>query len=248
MLASTIENLFNLIDKIIFKYPKNGYTYDIEHAKQYLIKDALYTIKEINLSIERLVLGLEGNQLLRVKSRQLVAFREMGHAIIGILSKNHSKFNKVFINLSSPNSPGYTLFKPEMNSLLLKEALFEHLMILLAGRIAEEEIFGVSITTGASNDLFEVHKLATNMIEKYGMGSHIVYPSNSEKYKILKDDDIIHLIECAYQICKNIIHKYKDLIIYTSKILIKNKIITFNELEDIINNSTLSNNILYLDE
>jgi ATP-dependent Zn protease len=108
-------------------------------------------------------------------------------------------------------------------------------MILLAGRIAEEEIFGLSITTGASNDLFEAHKLATNMIDKYGMGTHIIYPSNSEKYKILKDNDIINLIEYAEQISREIIHKSKDLILYTSKLLIKNKIITFDELENIIN-------------
>jgi cell division protease FtsH len=217
--------------------------YALRNNKEY------FNIKDINFIYDKIFTGWQPiDHEFTDNMIERIAIHEMGHAIIGILSKNHSKFNKVVINLSSPNSPGYTLFKPEMNSLLLKEALFEHLMILLAGRIAEEEIFGVSITTGASNDLFEVHKLATNMIEKYGMGSHIVYPSNSEKYKILKDDDIIHLIECAYQICKNIIHKYKDLIIYTSKILIKNKIITFNELEDIINNSTLSNNILYLDE
>ena len=208
-----------------------------------------FNMKDINFIYDKIFTGWQPiDHEFTDNMIERIAIHEMGHAIIGILSKNHSKFNKVVINLSSPNSPGYTLFKPEMNSLHIKEALFEHLMILLAGRIAEEEIFGLSITTGASNDLFEVHKLATNMIEKYGMGSHIIYPSNSEKYKILKDDDIIYLIECAYQISKNIIHKYKDLIIYTSKILIKNKIITFNELEYIINNSTINNNIIYLDE
>ena len=208
-----------------------------------------FNMKDINFIYDKIFTGWQPiDHEFTDNMIERIAIHEMGHAIIGILSKNHSKFNKVVINLSSPNSPGYTLFKPEMNSLQIKEALFEHLMILLAGRIAEEEIFGLSITTGASNDLFEVHKLATNMIEKYGMGSHIIYPSNSEKYKILKDDDIIYLIECAYQISKNIIHKYKDLIIYTSKILIKNKIITFNELEYIINNSTINNNIIYLDE
>lgn len=164
-----------------------------------------------------------------------IAVHEMGHAIIGILSQYHSKLNKVVINLSSPNSPGYTVFRPEINSLQLKEALFEHLMILLAGRIAEEEIFGLSITTGASNDLYEVHKLAVNMIDKYGMGTHIIYPSNSEKYKIFRDTDIINLIEYAEQLSREIIHNSKDLIIYTSKILIEKKIITFNELENIIN-------------
>lgn len=195
-----------------------------------------FTMDDVNFIYDKILTGWQpieheftDNIILRI------AVHEMGHAIIGILSQYHSKLNKVVINLSSPNSPGYTVFKPEVNSLQLKEALFEHLMILLAGRIAEEEIFGLSITTGASNDLYEAHKLATNMIDKYGMGSHVIYPSNSEKYKILKDNDIINLIEYAEQITREIIHKSKDLILFTSKILIEKKIITFNELESIIN-------------
>lgn len=197
-----------------------------------------FTMTDVNFIYDKILIGWQptdheftDNIIARI------AVHEMGHAIIGILSQFHSKLNKVVINLSSPNSPGYTVFKSEINSLQLKEALFEHLMILLAGRIAEEEIFGLSITTGASNDLFEAHKLATNMIEKYGMGTHIIYPSNSEKYKILKDNDIINLIEYAEQISREIIHNSKELILYTSKILIKNKIITFDELENIINNN-----------
>jgi len=172
-----------------------------------------------------------------------IAVHEMGHAIIGYLTQYHSKLNKVVINLSSPNSPGYTVFRPDVNSLQLKESLFEHLMILLAGRIAEEEIFGLSITTGASNDLYEAHLLATNMIEKYGMGTHIIYPCNSEKYKILKDNDIINIIEYASQISKEVINASKDLIIHTSKLLIKKKIITFDELEEIINYNYKKKNI-----
>jgi len=166
-----------------------------------------------------------------------IAVHEMGHAIVGYLSQYHSKLNKVVINLSSPNSPGYTLFRPDTNSVQLKEALFEHLMILLAGRIAEEEIFGVSITTGASNDLFEVHKLAVKMIENYGMGTHTIYPLNSEKYKILKDNDIINLIEYAEQISRELIISCRDLILYTSKLLVEKKIIKYDELENIINNN-----------
>jgi cell division protease FtsH len=195
-----------------------------------------FTMDDINFIYDKILTGWQPtDHEFTDNIIERIAVHEMGHAIIGILSQYHSKLNKVVINLSSPNSPGYTVFRPEINSLQLKEALFEHLMILLAGRIAEEEIFGLSITTGASNDLFEAHKLATNMIEKYGMGTHIIYPSNSEKYKIFKDNDIINLIEYAEQLSREIIHKSKDLIIYTSKILIKNKIITFDELENIIN-------------
>jgi len=196
----------------------------------------IFNINDINFIYDKTLAGwspiphnFDKNMLERI------AVHEMGHAIVGYLSQYHSKLNKVVINLSSPNSPGYTVFRPDTNSLQLKESLFEHLMILLAGRIAEEEIFGVSITTGASNDLFEVHKLAVKMIENYGMGTHVIYPLNSEKYKILKDNDIINLIEYAEQLSRELIISCRDLILYTSKLLVEKKIIKYDELETIIN-------------
>ena len=112
-----------------------------------------------------------------------IAIHEMGHAVVGFLSKHHSKMSKVVINLSSPKSPGYTVFETSTSNIYVREALFEHLMILLSGRIAEEVFYNVSVTTGALNDFEEALKLAEKMVLYYGMGSNIIYPSNSEKYK-----------------------------------------------------------------
>ena len=85
-----------------------------------------------------------------------IAIHEMGHAIVGILSQHHSKMTKVVINLSSPRTPGYTVFEPSTSNIHTREALFEHLAILLAGRIAEEVCYDVSVTTGAINDFEEL--------------------------------------------------------------------------------------------
>jgi len=93
-----------------------------------------------------------------------IAIHEMGHAIVGILSKYHSKMSKVVINLSSPKSPGYTVFEASTSNIYTREALFEHLMILLSGRIAEEVFYNVSVTTGAINDFEEALKLAEKMV------------------------------------------------------------------------------------
>jgi cell division protease FtsH len=73
-----------------------------------------------------------------------IAIHEMGHAVVGLFSKHHSKVSKVVINLSSPKSPGYTVFEGSTSNIYIREALFEHLMILLAGRIAEEVFYGIS--------------------------------------------------------------------------------------------------------
>jgi ATP-dependent metalloprotease FtsH len=164
-----------------------------------------------------------------------IAIHEMGHAIVGYFSKHHSKMSKVVINLSSPKSPGYTIFESSTSNIYIRESLFEHLMILLSGRIAEEIFYNVSVTTGAINDFEEALKLAEKMVLYYGMGSNIIYPSNSEKYKELIDNDVINLINNAYSYAEIIINSCKDLIYETSEILKKDKLLKAKQIETIIN-------------
>jgi ATP-dependent metalloprotease FtsH len=164
-----------------------------------------------------------------------IAIHEMGHAVVGFFSKHHSKMSKVVINLSSPKSPGYTVFESSTSNIYVREALFEHLMILLSGRIAEEVFYNVSVTTGALNDFEEALKLAEKMVLYYGMGSNIIYPSNSEKYRELIDNDVIELINNAYRCAQMIISTCKDLIQETSEILKKDKLLKADALNLLIN-------------
>jgi ATP-dependent metalloprotease FtsH len=163
-----------------------------------------------------------------------IAIHEMGHAVVGILSKHHSKMSKVVINLSSPRSPGYTIFERSNTNIYIREALFEHLMILLAGRIAEEVFYDVSVTTGALNDFEEALKLAEKMIMYYGMGKNIIYPSTSEKYKEMVDNEVVELIGEAYKFSQLIIEHCKELILETSEILKKEKLLKADKLHEII--------------
>ena len=163
-----------------------------------------------------------------------IAIHEMGHAVVGLLSKHHSKVSKVIINLSSPKSPGYTVFEGSTSNIYIREALFEHLMILLAGRIAEEVFYDVSVTTGAINDFEEALKLAEKMIIYYGMGQNIIYPSLSEKYKELIDTEVVNLLNDAYKCANIIIENAKDFIKETSEILKQDKIIKVDELNELI--------------
>ena len=163
-----------------------------------------------------------------------IAIHEMGHAIVGFLSKYHSKMSKVVINLSSPKSPGYTVFKSSASTIYTRDALFEHLMILLSGRIAEEVFYNVSVTTGAINDFEEALKLAEKMILYYGMGSNIIYPRSSDKYKEMIDNDVIDLINNAYSYAEVIIIECKSLIYETSELLKKDKILKADKIQKII--------------
>jgi cell division protease FtsH len=163
-----------------------------------------------------------------------IAIHEMGHAIMGILSQHHSKVSKVIINLSAPNTPGYTMFESSTSNIYKREALFEHLMILLGGRIAEEIIYDVSVTTGALNDFDETLKLAEKMVLYYGLGNNIIYPRNSEKYKEIIDDQVIVLIQDAYRMAFMILKECKPLIIECANILKREKILKIDKLMQLI--------------
>ena len=163
-----------------------------------------------------------------------IAIHEMGHAVVGLLSKHHAKMTKVIINLSSPQSPGYTVFETSTSSIYTREALFEHLAILLAGRIAEEMCCDVTVTTGAINDFQEAFKLAEKMIIYYGMGKNVIYPSSSEKYKEIIDTEVINLINDAYLYSQFIIQNSVELIVEGAEILKRDKILNASTLIDII--------------
>lgn len=164
-----------------------------------------------------------------------IAIHELGHAIVGLFSKHHSKMTKVVINLSSPNSPAYTVFENANSNIYTREALFEHLMILLSGRIAEEVFYGVSVTTGAINDFEEAYKLADKMITYYGLGERIIYPSNSETYKEMIDDEISRLIEDAYRYSEFIIQNSKEFISEGAELLKEKKTVKADELIELMN-------------
>ena len=102
------------------------------------------------------------------------------------------------------------------------------------------------MTTGAINDFEEALKLAEKMIIYYGMGSNVIYPSLSEKYKELIDIEVINLINEAYKCSEEIIDKSKELIFETSELLKKNKILKADMLNELI--ATKYSNLISLKE
>jgi len=160
-----------------------------------------------------------------------ICIHELGHAIMGLFAKNHAKVRKVMINLSSPNTPGYTLFENAKSTIYTREGLFEHLAILLGGRIAEELFFGVgAVTNGAINDFEEALKLAHKMVVYYGMGKQMIYPSLSDKYKEMIDEDVIELIHSATDYATSILLENKEKIERGSRILERERILKREDL------------------
>jgi cell division protease FtsH len=196
---------------------------------------ALMEYRDIDSIISKMMVGWQPTEHQFTNDIiERIAIHEMGHAIVGFLSKHHSKVSKVIINLSSPNSPGYTMFESSTSNIYTREALFEHLMILLAGRIAEEVFYDVSVTTGAINDFEEAFKLAEKMIVYYGMGKSLIYPNLSDKYKEKIDAEVIGLINDAYEMAQIIVKKSKKLIYECADILTKEKLLKIDRLTEII--------------
>ena len=167
---------------------------------------------------------------------QRIVIHEMGHAIVGFFSNDHSKLSKVVLNLWSPKTPGYTIFEnsEEDINIYTKNGLFAHLMVLLGGRIAEELFYGYSVTTGARKDLEEAYKLAQNMILQYGMGKKNIYPDLSDQSKFLIDEEVNHILMMAHESASIIIAKSKELIIECSELLKKDSLLKPQQIVDII--------------
>jgi cell division protease FtsH len=108
-------------------------------------------------------------------------------------------------------------------------------MILLAGRIAEEVFYGISVSTGAINDFEEALKLAERMICYYGMGKNLIYPSNSEKYKEIIDTEVTTLINEAYGYAEFLIRNSKDMIQEGAELLKQHKIVKSETLVELMN-------------
>jgi len=162
-----------------------------------------------------------------------IAIHEMGHAIVGLNSPNNFPVTKIVLNWNSPTSPGYTVFDSSINSIPSREMLQEHLGTLLGGRAAEEVFFNKSVTIGAINDLERAYETTKNMIIKYGLGSKLVYPLNSEKFKYEFDKEIENIITDAYTYASEIIKKNRQLIRICANKLIQDKILYPEQIKKI---------------
>ena len=132
------------------------------------------TMREIDDAVDRVVAGMEGTPLTDGKSKRLIAYHEVGHAIIGTLVKDHDPVQKVTL-IPRGQAQGLTWFTPSEDQMLISRAqLKARICGALGGRAAEEVIFGdAEVTTGAGNDLQQVTNMARQMVTKFGMSDDL---------------------------------------------------------------------------
>lgn len=137
------------------------------------------SLDDFTRAIERIVAGLEKkNRLLNPKEREVVAFHEMGHALVAASLPGTDTVHKVSIIPRGIGALGYTIQRPtEDRYLMTREELENKMAVLLGGRAAEQLVFG-HLSTGAADDLAKVTDIARGMVMRYGMHEqlgHVAY-------------------------------------------------------------------------
>ena len=132
-------------------------------------KDAT-TLAEIDDAVDRVIAGMEGKPLTDGRSKRLIAYHEVGHALVGTLVKAHDPVQKVTL-IPRGQAQGLTWFSPDEEQMLVSRAqLRARIMGALGGRAAEDVVFGhAEVTTGAGGDIQQVAAIARQMVTRFGM-------------------------------------------------------------------------------
>lgn len=133
-------------------------------------KKKVITKNEINEAVDRILGGIAQTVMEDTKTKKLVAYHEIGHALVGSVLNNHDEVEKITL-IPRGNAKGLTWFTPdEDQTLVSRSQLLARIVSTLAGRMMEEVVFGEpEVTTGASNDLQQVTNIAREMVTRYGM-------------------------------------------------------------------------------
>ncbi len=128
------------------------------------------SLSEIDDAVDRIIAGLEGHPLTDGRSKRLIAYHEVGHALVGSLVKDHDPVQKVTL-IPRGQAQGLTWFSPDEEQMLVSRSqLKARIMGALGGRAAEDVVFGYAeVTTGAGGDIQMVASIARQMVTRYGM-------------------------------------------------------------------------------
>ncbi|HGY5539072.1 MAG TPA: ATP-dependent zinc metalloprotease FtsH [Prochlorococcus sp.] len=219
---------------------------------------------DLNEAIERVVAGLEKkSRVMQEDEKQVVAFHEVGHAIVGHLMPGGSKVAKISIVPRGMSALGYTLQLPtEERFLNSKQDLEGQIATLLGGRSAEEIVFG-KITTGAANDLQRATDLAEQMVGTYGM-SEVLGPlaydkqgggrflgANNNPRRVVSDataqaidKEVRGLVDKAHESALSILRHNLALLETISQKILEKEVIEGDELSQMLDASALPKGIV----
>lgn len=221
------------------------------------------SMDEVNDAIDRVLAGPEKkDRVMSEKRKQLVAFHEAGHALVGALMPDYDPVQKISI-IPRGRAGGLTWFTPSedrMDSGLYSRSYLQNQMaVALGGRIAEEIVFGEEeVTTGASNDLQQVARVARQMVTRFGMsdrlgpvalgrsqggmflGRDIMSERDfSEETAAAIDDEVRNLVDQAYRRAKAVLTENREVLDRLADMLIEKETVDAEELQDLLANSNV---------
>ena len=214
---------------------------------------------DLNEAIERVVAGLEKkSRVLQPDEKKVVAYHEVGHAIVGHLMPGGSKVAKISIVPRGMAALGYTLQLPtEERFLNSKEDLEGQIATLLGGRSAEEIVFG-AVTTGAANDLQRATDIAEQMVGTFGMsetlgplaydkqgGSRFLGGGNNPRRVVSDataqaiDKEVRTLVDRAHDRALSILNHNRDLLESISQQILEKEVIEGDDLKNLLASSVM---------
>lgn len=210
--------------------------------------------EDLMVSFETVIAGTEKkNTVLTDTEKRLVAYHEVGHALVSALEKETTPVTKITIVPHTDGALGYTMYTQEEEKFLqTKHELLLSLRSLVGGRAAEEVMFS-TCTTGASNDIQRATALARNMVSLYGMSDSLglmapasvqnqyldgqSYLDCSQETSALIDREVKKILADAYNDAKKLLTDSKDLMVEIAEFLLTKETITGEEFMAIVNAS-----------
>ena len=203
-------------------------------------------------SVEVVIAGKEKkDRILGEQEKKMVAYHEVGHALITCLMKDAEPVQKITIVPRTMGSLGYTMQVPEEEKYLLtKSELITKIVTLLGGRAAEEIVFD-TVTTGASNDIERATKMARTMVSQYGMSDTFglmglesienryldgrAVLNCSDKTAAILDEEVNKMLKEYYAKAKELLADNRECLDRVSEYLIEKETITGKEFMEIVN-------------
>jgi cell division protease FtsH len=206
---------------------------------------------EFEEAVERVMAGLEKkNRVINPKEREIVAYHEMGHALVALSLPGTDPVHKISIIPRGIAALGYTMQVPTEDRFLMKKTELENkIATLLGGRAAEAIVFG-DISTGAHNDLSKATDIAVSMVKEYGMSGKLgqVYFARERRYAFLDvpvqgkgeysevtaqtiDAEVRDIIETQYAKATELLKRQRDVLERGAKVLLEKEKIEGEEIK-----------------
>ena len=226
----------------------------INEAAINAVKNGRKAVNQADLfeSVEVVIAGKEKkDRILGKEEKRMVAYHEVGHALITCLMKNAEPVQKITIVPRTMGSLGYTMQVPEEEKFLLtKDELITKIVTLLGGRAAEEIVFD-TVTTGASNDIERATKMARTMVSQYGMSEEFglmglesienryldgrAVLNCSDKTAALLDEEVKRMLKEYYAKALKLLGENRDKLDRVAEYLIEKETITGKEFMELVN-------------